>query len=417
MNGGGRKPDEIVIEGLDRLSSARRQVEPCGYLVLDQFEDVFKQELDRRPLWERLCETVNLDQSDTRIIVTMREEWLGAWAEVEQYIPAAFSSMVRLAPLTPKELRRAIVRPIEIEGQVRIEQEVVDTLLVSLRQQNAYGLAEGLVEPGMLQLVCQRLWEEAAKSGNLIDRALYDRLGGASSIIRDFVWRHLRDDSESKDVFTADQRVLWAGLTRHLSVAHGVKAVVTADMLARKLQMKDLGIAGPAVSAGKGISVLKYLNKPIEARIAPPTSLTTWILKTLELGHSFGFLKKQEGYGDANPLSRLYELSHDSLDDIFRLFSLEFEKWMAKRLYMFWSLIFGLFFVLPYFTYVALDQGILQALILFVGLIIGGAIYLGFFMVLMLIAPYIAAVIYYPIVRRLARGSIKAPERLSGGLV
>jgi hypothetical protein len=377
-------------------------------LVLDQFEDVFKQELDRRPLWENLCETVNAGQTETRIIITMREEWLGAWAEVEQYIPTAFSSMVRLAPLTPKELRRAIVRPIEIEGQVRIEQDVVDTLLVSLRQQNAYGLGEGLVEPGLLQLVCQRLWEEAARSGNRIDQSLYDRLGGASSIVQDFVWRHLRDDSSSTDVFTTDQRVLWSGLTRHLSVAHGVKAVVTADMLARKLQIKDLGIAGPAVSAGKGIAVLKYLKKPVEGRSAIPGRLTNWIAETLEVGHSFGFLKKQEGYGGTNPHSRLYELSHDSLDDIFRSFSLEFEKWVAKRIYILWSLIFVLFFVLPYFTIIALNQGILEALGMLIGMVIAGAIYGGLVWVFILVAPYIAALIYYPIVRRLTRGSIKA---------
>jgi hypothetical protein len=188
-------------------------------------------------------------------------------------------------------------------------------------------------------------------------------------------------------VFTADQRVLWAGLTRHLSVAHGVKAVVTADMLGRKLQMKDLGIAGPAVSAGKGVSVLKYLNKSVEARIAPPAHLTNWILETLEVGHSFGFLKKQEGYGDTSPLSRLYELSHDSLDDIFRLFSLEFEKWMAKRIYIFWSLIFVLFFVLPYFTIEVLDKGILQVLIMLMILVVVGAFYLGLVLVFILIAP------------------------------
>ena len=401
---GAWKPEAIVVEGLDRLNSVRREDGRCGYLVLDQFEDVFKQGLDRRPLWENLCDIVNSGQTGTRIIITMREEWLGAWAEVEQYIPTAFSSMVRLAPLTPKELRRAIVGPIEMEGQVRIEPDVVETLLVSLRQQNAYGLGEGLVEPGLLQLVCQRLWEEAARSGNRIDRALYDRLGGAAVIIRDFVWRHLRDDSPSTDAFTTDQRVLWAGLTRHLSVAHGVKAVVTADMLAQKLTLKDLGIAGPAMSAGKGIAVLKYLQKPPEGRIDTPTRLTNWISETLDLSHSFGFLKRQEGYGGTNLHGRLYELSHDSLDDIFRLFSLEFEKWVSKRIYLFWSVIFVLLFVLPFML---LAEDIWEALVRMAVLIVGGVIYVGLIWVLMLIAPYIAAVIYYPIVRQLARGSIK----------
>src|SRR5215204_6264648 len=118
MNGGGQRPEAIVANGLSSLESVSRSRGQSGYLVLDQFEDVFKQDLDRRPLWDSLSETVNSGQIDTRIIVTMREEWLGAWEEIEQYIPGAYGSMVRLAPLSGKELRRAIVRPVEIEGHV-----------------------------------------------------------------------------------------------------------------------------------------------------------------------------------------------------------------------------------------------------------------------------------------------------------
>jgi hypothetical protein len=88
--------------------------------------------------------------------------------------------MVRLAPLTKKELRRAVVGPIDIEGSVRIDQDVVNVMLQSLRQPNAFGLGEGFVEPGLLQLVCQRLWEEAANSGGLIDQSLLQRLGGTN---------------------------------------------------------------------------------------------------------------------------------------------------------------------------------------------------------------------------------------------
>jgi hypothetical protein len=177
---GGRRPETIVREGLDRLGSMPSEPSNCGYLVLDQFEDVFKQDLDRRDLWETLAEIVNTGGTETHSIVTMREEWLGAWEEVQQYIPNTYDSMVRLAPLTKKELRRAVVGPIDIEGSVRIDQDVVNVMLQSLRQPNAFGLGEGFVEPGLLQLVCQRLWEEAANSGGLIDQSLLQRLGGTN---------------------------------------------------------------------------------------------------------------------------------------------------------------------------------------------------------------------------------------------
>jgi hypothetical protein len=280
--------------------------------------------------------------------------------------------------------------------------------LLDLRQPNAFGLGEGFVEPGLLQLVCQRLWDEAAKSGHLIDLPLYNRLGGANAIVQDFVWRHLRDDSPSKDVFTTDQRLLWAGLVRHLSVAHGVKATVTPEMLARKLQMTDLGIAGPAVAAKKGLSVWRYLRTRVERRRAIPDSLTDWISKTLDVAHSFGFLKRQEGYKANNPRARLYELSHDGLDDILRFFSLEFEKWVARRVYTFQALLFVALVVAPYFAIIALNEGILQALFLAALLVILGVVYLGVLWILSKLYVYVAMVIYYPIVRRLVRGSIRS---------
>jgi hypothetical protein len=267
---GGKKPEAIVREALDSLGSLPNEPGQRSYLILDQFEDGFKRNFDRRDLWDTLAEIVNSDRTYIRVVISMREEWLGAWEEAEQYIPNPFISMVRLAPLSKKELRRAIIRPVEIEGTVQIEQGIADIIIQDLIQPNAYGLGEGFVQPGLLQVVCQRLWEEANQTHHRIDEALYNRLGGADAIVRDVVWRHVREASSATNVFTADQRVLWAGLVRHLSVAPGVKALVTPNLLGRKLLMSDLGMAGPATAAGKGLSVWRYLNNRSERRNAAP---------------------------------------------------------------------------------------------------------------------------------------------------
>lgn len=129
---GERKPEAIVREALDRLSSVPIEPGKRAYLVLDQFEDVFKRSFDRRDLWDTLAEIVNSDQTYIRIIISMREEWLGAWEEVEQYVPNPFISLVRLAPLTKKELRRAIIGPVEIEGTVQVDQGIADIILKDL---------------------------------------------------------------------------------------------------------------------------------------------------------------------------------------------------------------------------------------------------------------------------------------------
>src|SRR5438477_2417731 len=65
---GGKKPEAVVREGLDRLSSTRNGSRQTSYLLLDQFEDVFKQDLDRSSLWDGLAEVVNPEQSDIRVV-------------------------------------------------------------------------------------------------------------------------------------------------------------------------------------------------------------------------------------------------------------------------------------------------------------------------------------------------------------
>jgi hypothetical protein len=408
---GGKKPQLIVEEGIARLADMPSTDDEITHLILDQFEDIFKQDIDRRDLWDRFAELASSDSENLRIIVTMREEWLGAWQEVEQYLPTAFSSMVRLAPLTTKELTNAVLRPIAIEGEVECSADLVPILLGDLRQQNAFGLGEGFVEPGMLQLVCHRLWDEAHATNRRVNIPLYERLGRSNQIIGEFVWRHLRGDGSSAIEFEADQRVLWAGLVRHLSVAHGVKSTVTPDSLCRKLLLTDLGIAGPAFAAGKGLAVQKYLARSVERRGACPPKLTAWIMGTLETAYKCSFLKRQEGFKANDPQTRLYELSHDGLDDIFRSFSLEFEKWVTRRVLFLWGTLLVLFFIAPYVAYIAYTDGVVYAVLAIVVGAVAIAVYIGIVWVVIKLMSYLALVTYYPVVRWLVRGRVNVRHK------
>jgi hypothetical protein len=405
---GGKDPEDVVRGAMEEARARSKYPESSDlqFLILDQFEDVFKVSFDRRNLWECFAEIAAAEVDNLRLIVTMREEWLGAWDEVDQYVPDAYGSMVRLAPLTEEDLSDAIVKPINLEGSVRIDASLVPVLLRDLRQRNAFGLGAEYVEPGILQLVCQRLWNEAkASDTGQIDLALYERLGRANQITREFVWRHLRGSGQASIEFAPDQRLLWAGFTRHLSAAQGVKATVTSEVLARKLLLTDLGIAGPAMTAGKGMNLQRYLARPVEKRGAAPPALTAWVQSTLSVAHDCGFLKRHEGFasGDNN---RFYELAHDSLDEIFRSFALDFERWVSRRVYFLLAALGVVFFILPYIAYLFLTNTLLKALLIILGSAIALALYMGLVWVLLKIMGLIARVIYYPIVRRLVSAPV-----------
>ena len=99
------------------------------------------------------------------------------------------------------------------------------------------------------------------------------------------------------------------------------------------------------------------------------------------------------------------------MDDIFRTFSLEFEKWVAKRVYILQATLATIFLLLPWFIIYILQEGILNALIFLAAITFGGALYLGILWILLKIYVYVAAAVYYPIVRALVSGSINPPKQ------
>jgi hypothetical protein len=333
----------------------------------------------------------------------MREEWLGAWGEVADYVQASFSGMVRLAPLSQDELRRAIVRPASIEGTVQVSTDIVQQILVDLRKPNAFGMGLEYIEPGLLQLVCQRLWDEAVRrGGSQIDTSLYNELGGADQIARDYVWRELRSAGSRDAYFSELDRVLWVGMTRHLSMAPGVKSIVSASALARRLRTEDLGVAGPAaLDYELTPKERKYLDAIPEKRSEPPAALVNWISRVLTLGRASGFLKSQHG---STYQERLYELSHDALSPFLQQFSVEFESWMRTRFQVVLLGLAGVVFLGPLFILSLVLLGLLKTLLFTAIAILTIGLYLVLIYLMSKVFTYMYEVLVFPIVRLLARG-------------
>jgi len=415
---GGAAANSLIDLELDSIAAVGDGREK-PVLVLDQFEDVFKFPNPREPLWDKLAEIVNLPDSPVNILISMREEWLGAWGESADYLPAGFSVLIRLTPLTAQEVTRAIRRPPQIGGEITVEDELVAALLRDLKRPTAFGLGDGHVEPGLLQLVCHRLWDEAsARQDKMMSVELYEKLGRADRISRDFVWNELGNAGDSASHFTSHDRVLWVGMTRHLVVAQGIKAIVDPVAMARKLRTEDLGFAGPAVAYARLPKESRaYLSRMPERRDDPPEPLVAWIADVVKKGVEVGFLKQQHGLPSyvgsqqGEELKSLFEISHDALSDIFQQFAVEFEGWIRGRWAKVAGALFGLLFVLPFFVFIILTGATfweaLARLLFFIG---GLIVYFIIIWLFLLIFEFLFSLIGYPIIRKLARGIVPPPS-------
>jgi hypothetical protein len=413
----GRRPaHELIRSDIRRIIDVAPRDE-APVLVLDQFEDVFKLSQDRAAIWDMFAELANVSYPTAHCVVSMREEWLGAWSESTDFLPDSFHSVLRLAPLNTRELLEAVRRPAAVEGTISVEDDFALALLSDLKRPTAFGQGEANVEPGTLQLVCRRMWDAAVASGKeRLDLDLYEQLGRADTIVRDFVWNELGSDAHNVHFDSAD-RILWAGMTRHLVVAQGIKAIASPLSMAKRLRLDDLGFAGPAVLQKRCSSAArKYLTTLPDSREHPPRELVTWIASVLDAGTSVGFLKRQ-GSGTTAPATvdeeTLVELSHDMLGDVFRQFSVELETWVRGR----WAKLAGTFFgaaiVTPYFVFAWLKSGFLTAILMMAFFAIGLLVYAVIIVLALMVGEFLFRLIGYPIVRRLAKGVVPRPRPIA----
>jgi hypothetical protein len=155
-------------------------------LVFDQFEEVFtlRDEAFRRGFASEVGE-LSRPQShrrasgqspdapakeppapDVKIIISLREEYLGKLEEFSSSIPDLFHERLRLSSLNTEEAKEAIVEPAKFEGDAwssppfELEPACLDSLIDFI--DGASDKAK-VIEPLTLQLVCQQAEEIAIK--------------------------------------------------------------------------------------------------------------------------------------------------------------------------------------------------------------------------------------------------------------
>jgi len=156
-------------------------------LILDQFEELFtlQSQEEREGFLSELGYLIRgiappsqpVSESTTsegppaiRVVLSLREDFLGLLEEASDHIPEILDHRYRLAPLTYEMASKAITGPAAIEARdastraFRLEPDVVTSILAYLTKSTAGARGSGgpHVEPFHLQLICQRIENIAA---------------------------------------------------------------------------------------------------------------------------------------------------------------------------------------------------------------------------------------------------------------
>jgi formylglycine-generating enzyme required for sulfatase activity len=154
-------------------------------LVFDQFEELFTLqpesvrttvatqlgELSVRGLPTRIRHRVQAGEQmrytdtppDVKVILSLREEYVGTLEDLVPNVPAVFEQRFRLAPLGTDDARRAVVEPAALDKPhlfatrpFQYEKPTLDAMMEFLANQ------QGEVEPFQLQIVCRHAEQQVA---------------------------------------------------------------------------------------------------------------------------------------------------------------------------------------------------------------------------------------------------------------
>lgn len=190
--------------------------------VADNAQELFLKlsQTARDELTEQVAGLIADPNGDARLLLVIREDYLGELYELSGALPGVMSCLMRLRKFSRAQAEDAIVKPASSFG-IQFERDLVGQIIEDLDR-------EGVL-PAHLQIVCHRLLEEAGPGRTYIGSMLYRRLGGARKILDEYV------DHAVSQLPVTDRRLAWQVL-RSLAGVSETLAAISLNELAEQVR-------------------------------------------------------------------------------------------------------------------------------------------------------------------------------------
>ena len=173
IDAGTRWLDQL-LERLQFLDAETAHLSKTVVVILDQFEEFFlRLPLEVRRLFhQELGACVAAAHLDVHFIIALRDDYFSALAEFQEAIPDLFTHEMRLTRFTPAQALAAAVEPVKRVGWSIDETLVAEVLLPQLDE------FEKGIEPPLLQIVCDALYQQADETQGVETRGLLEAHAG-----------------------------------------------------------------------------------------------------------------------------------------------------------------------------------------------------------------------------------------------
>ncbi len=195
-------------------------------LLIDQFEEYFVKTGDRlqQEFASQLAEALDTVGEDLRVLLSIREDYLGRLYELQDHFPEILHHLYRLRKMSERQAKIAAIKP-GSNFHLTIEEEVVDRVLEDLCH-------DGGCEPTELQIVMDRLYQTLSPRQHVISPHAYEQLEGADRILRDYLEHALQQ-------LPPWERRLVRNILKQLVQSSELKAVRSVERIAAEVGQSE----------------------------------------------------------------------------------------------------------------------------------------------------------------------------------
>lgn len=171
-------------------------------LIFDQFEELFtlfesrgeKGKSDdnvktQRAILKTIIALATEDRLKVKLLIIIREDWLGRLELLSKGYPQVFDHRVRLGNLDRGNAKQAIIGPFQKNRSFhsRLTGELADSIVLELSREDA----KEEIHATQLQIVCDQLWKKYASSQSEITENEFNVEGGVKGISEHYLTTQL----------------------------------------------------------------------------------------------------------------------------------------------------------------------------------------------------------------------------------
>lgn len=212
-------------------------------ILLDQFAEYFVKlgARVRRRSVIALKEALEHCPDDFRLLIAIREDYLGELFELEKDFPEIMHNMHRLRRLTREQAEDAIIKPAQ-NFEMQVERSLVHRIINDLYRDG--------VEPYQLQIILHSLYESLSPGGRVITERTYERVGSAREVLEQYLQKALAK-LPGNEKRTATKVLVFLASGSELKASQTVDRIIDEvnidrEMVERALaHLVDLGLLRP----------------------------------------------------------------------------------------------------------------------------------------------------------------------------